>query len=78
VAPPRDQGFPSTEAWRQTADCGPTVTLLSASGGPRASVAAAPGIACVSLLPASPARHSLMQVGPTIFDTKIRIQSNHM
>jgi hypothetical protein len=32
----------------------------------------------VSLLPAAPARPSLLQVGPTIFDPKIRIQSNHM
>jgi hypothetical protein len=77
-APPRDQGFPSTEARRQSADCGSTVTLPSTSGGPRASVADAPGFACASLLPASPARPSLLQVGPTIFDTKIRIRSNHM
>jgi hypothetical protein len=78
MAPLGDQGFPSTEERRQTADCGPTVTHPSASGGPRASVAAAPGIACASLLPASPTRSSLLQVGHTIFDPKIRIQSNHM
>jgi hypothetical protein len=78
VAPLRDQGFPSIEARRQTADCGPTVTPPSTSGGPRPSVVAALGIACASLLPASPARPSLLQVGPTIFDPKIRIQSNHM
>jgi hypothetical protein len=78
VAPPRDQGFPSTEAQRQTADCGPTGTPPSASGGPRPSAAAAHWIAFVSLLPAAPARPSLLQVGPTIFDPKIRIQSNHM
>jgi hypothetical protein len=41
VAPPRDQGFPSTEAQRQTADCGPTVTPPSASSGPRPYAAAA-------------------------------------
>jgi hypothetical protein len=35
VAPPCDQGFPSTEARKQTADCGLTVTPPSASGGPR-------------------------------------------
>jgi hypothetical protein len=78
VAPPRDQGFPSTEARRQTVDCGPTVTPPSASGGPRSSAATAHWIAFASLLPASPARPSLLQVGPTIFDPKIRIQSNHM
>jgi hypothetical protein len=78
VAPPRNQGFPSTEVWRQTANCGPTVTLPSASGGPRASVASAPETACASLLPASPARPYLLQVGPTKFDPKIRIQSNQM
>jgi hypothetical protein len=59
-APPCDQGFPSTEVLRQTADCGPTVMPPSASGGPRPSVAAAPEIACASLLPASPARPSLL------------------
>jgi hypothetical protein len=78
VAPPHDQGFPTTEAWRQTADCGPTITPPSASGGSRASVATALGIACASLLPASPAQPSLLQVGPTLFDPKVRIQSNHM
>jgi hypothetical protein len=78
MALPRDQGFPCTNARRQTADCGPTVTPPSASGGHRASVTAAPGIAFASLLPASPTRPSLLQVGPTIFDPKIRIQSNHM
>jgi hypothetical protein len=78
VAPPCDQGFPSPEARRQTADCGLTVTPPSTSGGPWPSVAAAHGIAFASLLPASPARPSLLQVGPTIFDPKIRIQSNHM
>jgi hypothetical protein len=78
VAPPRDQGFLSTEARRQTADCGPTVTLPSSSSGPRAFVASAPRIACVSLLPTSPTRPSLLQVGPTKFDPEIRIQSNQM
>jgi hypothetical protein len=39
VAPLRDQGFPSTEARKQTADCGLTVTPPSASGGPRPSAA---------------------------------------
>jgi hypothetical protein len=78
VAPPRDQGFPSTEARRKTTDCGLTVTPPSAFGGPRPSAAAAHGIAFASLLPASPARPSLLQVGSTIFDPKIRIQSNHM
>jgi hypothetical protein len=78
VAPPRDQGFPSTEARRQTTDCGPTVTPPSTSGRPRASITTAPGIAYASLLPASPPRPSILHVGPIIFDPKIRIQSNHM
>jgi hypothetical protein len=78
VAPPHDQGFPSTEAQRQTADFGLIVTPPSTSGGPRPSITTAPGIACASLLPASPTRPSLLQVGPRIFDPKIRIQSNHM
>jgi hypothetical protein len=78
VASPCDQAFPSTEAQRKTNDCGPTVTPPTASGGPQPFVVAAPKIACASLLPASPTRPSLLQVGPTIFDPKIRIQSNHM
>jgi hypothetical protein len=78
VAPLCDQGFASTKARRQTADCGPLVMLPSASSGPRASVAFASKIACASLLPVSLARPSLLQVGPTMFDPKIRIQSKHM
>lgn len=72
VALPRGQGSACTGAWRPSADFGTLASHLTASGNSRANHAAA----SATLLPASPALPSLLQVGPTIFDPKIRIQGN--
>jgi hypothetical protein len=62
MALPRGQGSACTGAWRPSADFGPLASHLTACGNSRANHAAA----SATLLPASPALPSLLQVGPTM------------